>query len=74
MHIFMYVKLPEGTILQRCAANIDLKNWILKIMNIFGIVKNNLQKVTALSFDEVEIMSVYEYGKKEEVLQQHMQV
>lgn len=41
-------------------------------MNIFGIVKNNLQKVTALFFDEVEVMSVYEYGKKEEVLRQHV--
>lgn len=33
-------------------------------MNMSGIIRNDLQKLIVLSFDEVKVMSLHEYDQK----------
>lgn len=62
--------LPGISTLQHWAANINLRTGILedviKIMDIYGKLKSERNRVAVLSFDEVKISSVYEYDQKED--------
>lgn len=62
--------LPGISTLQSWAANLNLRSGILQdvfnIMDVSGKPKNELKRLTVLSFDEVKVCSTYEYDQKED--------
>lgn len=73
----MKYPLPGVSTLQRWAGNIDLRSGVLhdvlRIMETVANDKNDFQRVTVLSFDEIKVKAMYEYDEKQdEIVGRHL--